>query len=377
MNGIIHKRSTSNNYVSPSSLIVKSIIKTPINNVSNSLLNKYNNLKKPSLTPTRENKKFSISGNTTQRLTTTSQSKSKSSGRSNKSDSNFNTNYQIKLSSSNNRPVIPISSKPGSKNNTGTNFYKPTSTTSPLINPTKISDILNMNKKSPNLSYLNSTNSTRTKSPNNGSKNSTPKSITEKLNNKSPSSLIRSKIVKPSIDLHQTNYSIDKSTGSFSPNSVDGKIKVTRSSTAKSPTNQKNNIQRKVSPINKIKPVESNSSKIAQSLIQNKNSLLKQYEELKNRSISPLYPINNFQVKKSTSSITTNNLSNSSNLEEKTVIKFGSRGTIQVSQPEYLIKMMHSENKEKDRENKFNTSKNFKDNNTSPLILRVKTIYLF
>ena len=60
MNGIIHKRSTSNNYVSPSSLIVKSIIKTPINNVSNSLLNKYNNLKKPSLTPTRENKNFSI-----------------------------------------------------------------------------------------------------------------------------------------------------------------------------------------------------------------------------------------------------------------------------------------------------------------------------
>jgi hypothetical protein len=267
-----------------------------------------------------------------------------------------------------------VGSKPGSKNSTGTNFYKPNYTTSPLISQanSKISEILNLNKKSPNLSYLNSTNSTRTKSPNNGSKNSTPKSYLDKFNNKSPSSLIRSKITKPSIDLHQTNYSIDKSTGSYSPNSVDGKIKVTRSSTGKSPTNLKNNIQTKISPVNKLKPIHSNSTKVSQSLTQNKNSLLKQYEELKNRSISPLYPNNNVQVKKAASTNTTNNLSNSSKLEEKTVSKFGARGTIQVSQPEYLIKMMHSENKEKDRENKFSTKKNFKDNNTSPLIIRVR-----
>jgi hypothetical protein len=71
MNGTLHKRSTSSNYVSPSSLLVKSI-KTPITNVSNTLLNKYNNLKKPSFTPTRENKNLSISGNITQRPTTTS-----------------------------------------------------------------------------------------------------------------------------------------------------------------------------------------------------------------------------------------------------------------------------------------------------------------
>jgi hypothetical protein len=372
MNGTLHKRSTSSNYVSPSSLLVKSI-KTPITNVSNTLLNKYNNLKKPSFTPTRENKNLSISGNITQRPTTTSQSKS--TGRSNNSsNNNFGTNYQSKLISSTVRPVIPVGSKPGSKNSTGTNFYKPNYTTSPLISQanSKISEILNLNKKSPNLSYLNSTNSTRTKSPNNGSKNSTPKSYLDKFNNKSPSSLIRSKITKPSIDLHQTNYSIDKSTGSYSPNSVDGKIKVTRSSTGKSPTNLKNNIQTKISPVNKLKPIHSNSTKVSQSLTQNKNSLLKQYEELKNRSISPLYPNNNVQVKKAASTNTTNNLSNSSKLEEKTVSKFGARGTIQVSQPEYLIKMMHSENKEKDRENKFSTKKNFKDNNTSPLIIRVR-----
>jgi hypothetical protein len=375
MNGTLHKRSTSNNYVSPSSLLVKSI-KTPITNVSNTLLNKYNNLKKPSFTPTRENKNLSISGNITQRPTTTSQSKSKSksTGRSNNTSNNFSSNYQSKLISSTVKPVIPVGSKPGSKNSTGTNFYKPNYTTSPLISQanSKISEILNLNKKSPNLSYLNSTNSTRTKSPNNGSKNSTPKSYLDKFNNKSPSSLIRSKITKPSIDLHQTNYSIDKSTGSYSPNSVDGKIKVTRSSTGKYPTNLKNNIQTKISPVNKLKPIHSNSTKVSQSLTQNKNSLLKQYEELKNRSISPLYPNNNVQVKKAASTNTTNNLSNSSKLEEKTVSKFGARGTIQVSQPEYLIKMMHSENKEKDRENKFSTKKNFKDNNTSPLIIRVR-----
>jgi hypothetical protein len=366
MNGTLHKRSTSNNYTSPSSLLVKSI-KTPVTSATNSLLNKLNASKKPSLTPTRENKNFSMSGGITQRPTTASQSKSKSTGRSNSSSFNPVTQNKINVM----KPLIPVVNKNVNiRTSTGSSFNKSPFTSNNSSTASKMNEILNMTKKSPNLSYLNST---RTKSPpNNGSKNSTPKSLLEKFN-RSP--LLKNKIVKPSIDLHQSNYSIEKSSGSYSPNSVDGKIKVTRSTSGKSPTNTKSNIVTKISPVNRIKPTHSISSKNPASLSQTKNSLLKQYEDLKNRSVSPLIPSynsNNISLRKPGSISNPSSLHNSSKLDQRTTSKFGARGTIQVSQPEYFLKMMQSEKiNDKEKDNKFTTGKDFRENNTSPLVVRV------
>jgi hypothetical protein len=106
-----------------------------------------------------------------------------------------------------------------------------------------------------------------------------------------------------------------------------------------------------------------------------KPSLLKQYEELKNRNVSPM--IKN-QEKKEVSPVR----------DIKPPPRFGARGTIQVNQPEYLFRDLNSKKEidekienqkpekekienqkpEKERENKL---KDFRENNTSPILIRV------
>lgn len=109
-----------------------------------------------------------------------------------------------------------------------------------------------------------------------------------------------------------------------------------------------------------------------------KPSLLKQYENLKNRSVSP---IGNLNREGTPTTVSKNNSKNDTlnniKVEEKHHLKNGTRGTIQVSKPEYFFKTIgNKEQQEKERngDKKVKNVKDFRENNTSPLVVRVSDL---